>query len=123
MAATKNRLVKPDEQWARLKARADPFGELVQIIGQIEAELAYDLATQKLRFDSYEPPRPAGEAHDARCQITRFGAGHACTCDSNRTRRRQQVINAGRANDLAFRETLGSMEASTFDGAARGEYR
>ncbi len=61
-------------------------------------------------FDKYLPKRSVNEPHDKKCQKTRMGPQHCCTCESNMTRRRIQVENAARMNDTGFLKTLGCME-------------
>lgn len=95
-------------------------GLLVWLVKEVREE-RLRRAAQAVRFASYEVPRPADEPHDARCQVARCGPRHACTCASNSTRRRLMIENAARADDLDFRDTLGSMEQHQFDAARSGE--
>lgn len=119
----KDKLITQADFASRLRAAASP--DMRRLMAKVATQLNADMRSQEARFESYRPQRPADEPHDKGCQITRWGdgLGHSCTCESNTTRRRQQIINAGKAKDYAFRETLGSMERHTFDGAAKGEYR
>jgi hypothetical protein len=113
-----------DQKWDRMRAQAEDEGalEILAYMNGIEAKLKRDVAAQQARFDSYMPKRPADEPHDKGCQVTRMGPQHCCTCESNMTRRRQQVINAARANDRDFRETLGGMESHAFDLAVKNKW-
>lgn len=120
------RLIKQEDLLERLiEAHVGaPTGPAFRaILAKERQQLKEDIAAQEARFNSYTPDRPVHEPHDAQCQIVRFGPKDACTCRSNMTRRRQQVINAGKAKDRAFRETLGSMESMIFDNAEKGIFR
>ena len=91
--------------------------DLLKVMERIARDVLTEEQQRQDRFESYRPKRSADEPHDAGCQITRYGEGHACTCKSNMTRRAQQVENAGKHGDMEFRNTLGSIEAHNFDKA------
>jgi hypothetical protein len=65
------------------------------------------------RWALYLKPKPADEPHEVGCQkhASRYGdlPGAACTCESNRTRRRKAIFEAGMAGDLVIFDSLGSM--------------
>jgi hypothetical protein len=110
-------LLSLDQKWDRLRASAEASGDthVLSYMDSVEQILKAEIASQQARFASYLPARPANEPHEARCQVTRYGPQHCCTCESNMTRRRQQVANAAKAGDLDFRATLGGMESHAFD--------
>jgi hypothetical protein len=110
-------MLKTDQLWDKMRAQAEAEGasEILSYMQNVELKLKSDIAVQQARFDSYLPKRPADEPHDAKCQITRWGANQCCTCESNIIRRREQVKNAAEAGDYDFRDTLGSMESHMFD--------
>ncbi len=110
-------LLKTDQRWERLRELAEKEGahDVVALMERAERELDSDVAAQQARFDSYLPARSPDEPHDEHCQITRLGPKHCCTCESNKTRRRQQIANAADAEDYDFRASLGSFESYAFD--------
>ena len=121
-----DRLVKIEDRWDRLveAARLHAEGDvLLDMIETVDTRVRLDISEQEARFAAYLPARPADEPHDAQCQVTRWGGEDPCTCKSNAMRRRQQVRNAARARDMAFRETLGSMEQRAFDDGVRSKIR
>lgn len=117
-------MLKMDQLWERMRERATEEGalEILAYMDSVEIKLKNDVAAQQARFDSYMPKRPADEPHEAKCQVVRMGPQHCCTCESNMTRRREQVVNAARANDRDFRDTLGGMESHAFDLAVKNKW-
>jgi hypothetical protein len=110
-------LLSKNQLWDRLRASAEASNNtaVLSYMNSVEVILAAEIEAQQARFASYLPMRPADEPHDARCQVTREGPQYCCTCQSNMTRRRQQVANAAKAGDMDFRATLGGMESHAFD--------
>jgi len=117
-------MLKMEQLWDKMREKAEAEGALeILAYNGVEAKLKNDVAAQQARFDSYLPARPADYQHKDRCQITRFkDARMACTCKSNMDRRRQQVVNAARAGDTDFRDTLGGMESHAFDLAVKNKW-
>jgi hypothetical protein len=76
-------------------------------------------AVQNDSFAKYTVERPADEPHDKGCQVTRYGDGYCCTCESNGARRRQSIQAAGRAGDYVVLDSLGSMEQYTWHEARK----
>ena len=120
-------IYKMDQAWERLreastqqsnhlvKSIAKEGRDILRSMERIERQLQADIGAQQARFDSYLPVRSPDESHDAKCQKNTMGE-HACyTCESNRTRHQQQIINAARARDYDYRDTLGGMEQHSFN--------